>query len=81
MGRCVICGCSNCAISIFCVRVKVTLSTSYGTLLFPTPVGKSYTCDQEQVITMFAQVSAMQEYIRWVDLGGFIRIELHLVKV
>lgn len=38
--------------------VKVKLSTPHGTLLFPTPVGKSYTCDNEQVVTMFSQVNA-----------------------
>ncbi|XP_038113698.1 uncharacterized protein LOC6040526 isoform X1 [Culex quinquefasciatus] len=35
--------------------LDVKLSTPPGTLLFPTPVGKSYTCDQEVVITMFSQ--------------------------
>uniref|UniRef100_A0A6B2EAK0 Putative lysosome-associated membrane glycoprotein 5 n=1 Tax=Phlebotomus kandelakii TaxID=1109342 RepID=A0A6B2EAK0_9DIPT len=37
-------------------NLDVKLSTPpHNTLLFPTPVGKSYTCDQERVITMFAQ--------------------------
>ena len=36
--------------------LDVKLSTPPGTLLFPTPVGKAYTCDQEVIITMFAQV-------------------------
>ncbi|XP_040168150.1 uncharacterized protein LOC120903033 [Anopheles arabiensis] len=35
--------------------LDVKLSTPPGTLLFPTPVGKSYTCDNEVIITMFAQ--------------------------
>lgn len=35
--------------------LHVKLSTPTNALLFPTPVGKSYTCDQENVITMFAQ--------------------------
>lgn len=35
--------------------LDVKLSTPPGTLLFPTPVGKSYICDQEVVITMFSQ--------------------------
>lgn len=39
---------------------KVKLSTPRGMLLFPTPVGKSYTCDNEQVITMFSQVITMR---------------------
>ncbi|GAB0087676.1 uncharacterized protein DMENIID0001_020150 [Sergentomyia squamirostris] len=37
-------------------NLNVKLSTpAHNTLLFPTPVGKSYTCDTEQVITMYAQ--------------------------
>lgn len=36
--------------------LDVKLATPPGTLLFPTPVGKSYTCEQEVIITMFAQV-------------------------
>lgn len=35
--------------------MQVHLSTPHGTLLFPTPVGKSYTCDTEQIITMYSQ--------------------------
>ncbi|KAG4077392.1 hypothetical protein HA402_009793 [Bradysia odoriphaga] len=35
--------------------LKVKLSTPPNTLLFGTPVGKSYTCDQEKIITMFSQ--------------------------
>ncbi|XP_055629820.1 uncharacterized protein LOC129770780 [Toxorhynchites rutilus septentrionalis] len=35
--------------------LDVKLSTPQGTLLFPTPVGKSYTCGQEVIITMYSQ--------------------------
>jgi hypothetical protein len=44
--------------------LNVKLSTPSGTLLYPTPVGKSYTCDQEAIITMFAQVSSNDIFLK-----------------
>ena len=58
--------------------LNVKLSTPPGTLLYPTPVGKSYTCDQEVIITMFAQVMLGKsltnfEYSKFIenDIKGF----------
>lgn len=37
-------------------KLNVKLATpAHNTLLFPTPVGKSYTCDQEKTVVMYAQ--------------------------
>lgn len=37
-------------------NLNVKLSTPPHTFLFPTPIGKSFECMQEQTIVMFAQV-------------------------
>jgi hypothetical protein len=37
-------------------NLNVKLATPPKTFLFPTPIGKSFECMQEQTIVMFAQV-------------------------